>query len=157
MVQCPGKTKKGGACKRVVVPGAAMCEDHYKIQQGEEAEAQRQSDYDRHCKTKCKGQGYEYDWCDRGRLSPDNPLCKKCNDALVADEKRMADIEKAREEAAKHQADYQRRRQEEVARFHAFTSECEWWPGFEHWFNDKLAELEGRIDNCKQLSYDGSM
>jgi len=132
-----------------------MCEEHYKIQQGEEAKAQRRIGYARHCETKCKGQGYEYNWCNHKRLSPNNPLCKKCNDALVAEEKRMADIEKAREEAVQQHADYQQRRQEDLAKFNAFTSECEWWPGFEHWLDDKLAELESRIDNCIQRSNDG--
>lgn len=143
MVRCPGETKTGKVCRRVVAPGASMCDEHCEIQ--------RRADYNRHCQTKCKGQGYEHARCNRKRLSPDTPLCKRCNDAL------LASIERARVEAAARQAEYQQRRQRELARFHEFTAECEWWPGFEHWLDDKLADIESRLDNCKQLSYCGSM
>jgi len=152
MVQCPGKTAKGKPCKRIVVPGAAMCEHHYTLRAKQEEEERRRAEYDTHCETKCKGDGYEYARCTKKRLSPDIPWCRACHNKIVTAEQME---EHRRQELEKREAEtkaYQRQRAEALEKFHAWTTTCEWWEGFEFWLDDKFGDVERQIEDCKRYT-----
>lgn len=133
-MKCPGKTPTGKDCGRKVVPGASMCEHHYKENRKEQARAKAEHEWAVHCETKCN---HASRTCKRPRHG-DNELCKQCLNA------------QARRNAAEAAAlEKQQKMAEEDKEFDMTIRNAPWWPGFERWLRSTIEEIaQAKVDEC---------